>query len=175
MLNFCPGAKTRFMKSISTSVILSHTEVQMRTLTMVRGISGSGKTTLARQLALGGRRKLIAADDYFVEDGVYQFDPSRLPHAHAYCQEAAEKAMQEGLHVIVHNTFTCRWEMEPYLQMGERHGYRTTVVSIYDGGCTNEELVARNEHGTPLDAIKAMRQRWEHDWKNGDVLPPWER
>jgi len=148
----------------------------MRTLTLVRGISGSGKTTVARQLALGGRRKLLAADDFFVdEDGVYQFDPSGLPDAHAWCQNEAESAMGQGLHVIVHNTFTQRWEMEAYLQMGKRHGYRVTVVSVFDGGCTDEELATRNEHGVPLAGIAAMRQRWEHDWKNGDVLPPWER
>jgi predicted kinase len=147
----------------------------MRTLTLVRGISGSGKTTVARQLALGGRRKLITADDYFVEDGIYQFDPSKLSEAHAWCGTEADLAMQEGLHVIVHNTFTQRWEMEAYLQMGERHGYRVTVVSVFDGGCTDEELAARNEHEVPLYGIAAMRDRWEHDWKNGDPRPPWER
>jgi len=149
----------------------------MRTLTLVRGISGCGKTTLARQLALGGRRKLIAADDFFMDEksGEYIFNPSDLPKAHAWCQEEAESAMQQGLHVIVHNTFTQRWEMEAYLQMGKRNGYRVTVVSVFDGGCTDEELAARNEHGVPLEGIMKMRERYEHDWRNGDPLPPWER
>ena len=148
----------------------------MRTLTLVRGISGCGKTSLARQLALGGRRRLLAADDFFVDkDGVYQFNPSDLPDAHAWCSREADLAMQEGLHVIVHNTFTQRWEMERYLQLAEQHGYRVTIVSLYDGGCTDEELAARNEHGVPLAGISAMRQRYEHDWKNGDRRPPWER
>jgi predicted kinase len=148
----------------------------MRTLTLIRGISGCGKTTLARQLALGGRRTLLAADDYFVdEDGVYQFNSSDLPKAHAWCQEAAESAMKQGQHVIVHNTFTQRWEMEAYLRLADQHGYRTTVVSIFDGGCTDDELVARNEHGVPVDGIVAMRDRYEHDWKSGHPLPPWER
>jgi predicted kinase len=148
----------------------------MRTITLVRGVSGCGKTTLAQQLALGGRRRLLAADDYFMdENGVYQFNPSDLPKAHAWCQEATATAMNEGLHVIVHNTFTQRWEMEPYLQMAGNNGYRVTVVSLFDGGCTDEELAGRNTHGVPLAGIQSMRDRWEHDWRSGNPLPPWER
>jgi predicted kinase len=148
----------------------------MRTLTLVRGISGCGKTTLAHQLAIGGNRRLLAADDYFTdENGDYQFNPSDLPKAHAWCQKEAAFAMEREMHVIVHNTFTQRWEMEPYLRLAKKRGYRVTVVSLFDGGCTNEELAARNEHGVPLGGIVAMRDRWEHDWKNGNVLPPWER
>tara|TARA_Y100000034_G_scaffold99818_1_gene122831 strand:- start:2886 stop:3155 length:270 start_codon:yes stop_codon:yes gene_type:complete len=76
--------------------------------------------------------------------------------------------------VVVHNTFSTRWEMEPYLRMAGG----TTVVSVldlFDGGCTDEELFKRNSHGVPLETITAMRARWEHDWKVGNPLPPWER
>jgi len=59
--------------------------------------------------------------------------------------------------------------------MGKRYGYRVAVVSVFDGGCTDEELAERNEHGVPLEGIVKMRERYEHDWKNGDPLPPWER
>ena len=148
----------------------------MRTITLVRGISGCGKTTLARQLALGGRRKLLAADDFFVDsNGDYQFNPSDLPDAHAWCKREADLAMQKGLHVIVHNTFTQRWEMQPYLKLADQYGYRAAVVSLFDGGCTDEQLFVRNEHGVPVDGIAAMRIRYEHDWNNGDTRPPWER
>ncbi len=148
----------------------------MKTLIMVRGISGCGKTALARQLALGGRRSLLDTDTFFLDEaGEYRFDPSKLPEAHAWCQDQAELAMKVGLHVIVHNTFTQRWEMEPYILMADEHGYRVTVVSLYDGGCTDEELAERNSHGVPLEGISRMRERYEHDWKVGDTRPPWER
>ncbi len=147
----------------------------MSSLTLVRGISGCGKTTFTEQLALGGRRMLVAADDYFMVDGVYHFDASMLPKAHAWCFDEAEHGLRQGLHVIVHNTFTCRWEMEPYLRLASEAGVRTTVVSLFDGGLTDEELAERNSHSVPLEAIKAMRLRFEHDWKSGDPRPPWSR
>ncbi len=155
----------------------------MKTLIMVRGISGCGKTTLADILYDGLRYDVIAgwcgvvsADDYFVDkDGVYQFDPSKLPDAHAQCQGRAQSAMEIGADIIVHNTFTQRWEMEPYLLMADEYGYRVSVVSLYDGGCTDEELAERNSHGVPLEGISRMRERYEHDWKVGDTRPPWER
>ena len=159
-------------------------EDRMKTLIMVRGISGCGKTTLADILYDGLRYDVIAgpevefasADDYFVDkDGVYQFDPSKLPDAHAQCQGRAQSAMEIGADIIVHNTFTQRWEMEPYLLMADEYGYRVSVVSLYDGGCTDEELAERNSHGVPLEGISRMRERYEHDWKVGDTRPPWER
>jgi predicted kinase len=42
----------------------------MKELFLLRGLPGSGKSTLAK--SLGGIR--IEADQYFMEDGVYNFD-----------------------------------------------------------------------------------------------------
>lgn len=143
---------------------------------LIRGIAGSGKTTLANLLAAGTGAVSIAADDYFIDsDGEYRFNPSLLPSAHEQCNVRARRSMEEGRTIIIHNTFLQRWEMEPYFKLAEEFGYRTTVVSTYDGGCTDEELVERNEHGVPLATIKRMRSNYEMDWKAGNPLPPWER
>ena len=143
----------------------------MSMITLVRGLPGSGKTSFAEHLV--GLR--FAADDYFLNSGEYIFNPSDLPKAHAWCIESATHALNTGHSVIIHNTFTQRWEMEPYLILAESLNVRLFVTSVYDGGLTDEELFARNTHGVPLLAIKAMRERWEFDWKAGNPTAPWLR
>ena len=154
----------------------------MSSIVLVRGLPGSGKTTMAKMISAVspvGRHhapELCAADDYFYNDeGVYTFDPTLLGAAHADCQARAVLAVKNGRSVVVHNTFTQRWEMEPYIQLAHAHDCRLIVLSVFDGGCDDETLASRNSHGVPLEGIKAMRDRWEFDWKDGDTRPPWER
>ncbi len=149
----------------------------IQTITLVRGISGSGKTTIADTIrkGFGVDAEMFAADDYFMVDGEYRFEPSALPKAHAWCLEQSRGSLETGVCVVVHNTFTQRWEMQPYIDLAEEMGVRLSVVSVHDGGCTDDELTERNAHGVPLDAIRGMRERWEYDWKDADVRPPWMR
>ena len=148
-------------------------------LFLIRGLPGSGKSTLGEKLRYNSRAdsKPLAADDYFYDgDGVYQFDPSKLADAHLWCQEECEARLAAGLpSVIIANTFSCRWEIEPYLKLAKDFSYTVTVLDLYDNGLRDEELVVRNTHGVPLESIVTMRNRWEHDWKHGRPLPPWEQ
>jgi len=137
------------------------------TLFLVRGLPGSGKTTVAKQLRL----PMVAADDYFTTSNGYVFDPSRLSDAHSWCQVQTKHLLSRGS-AVVHNTFTQRWEMQPYLDMAPG---RVVVIDCFDGGLTDEDLAAANIHGVPVDAIRKMRERYEHDWRSGNPAPPWER
>ena len=153
---------------------------------LIRGLPGSGKTSLTEMISVPSldvntvryeaKPVLCAADDYFLDEaGHYVFDPKLLGEAHKFCQGTAHRAMRLGHNVAVHNTFTERWEMEPYLQMAEKFDYRVIVVSTFDGGCDDAALAERNSHGVPIESIAAMRERWQEDWGSGDPRPPWER
>lgn len=150
---------------------------QSTKLVIFRGLPGSGKTTAARgYLESGDFSEICAADDFFLtEDGRYLFRPDRLKEAHSSCQQKTRQALTEGKSVGVHNTFTTRWEMQVYIEMAEQLGAVLSVIDIFDGGCDNEELLARNEHNVPHDAIERMRSRYERDWESADPLPPWQR
>ena len=156
----------------------------MAELFIIRGLPGSGKTSLGNKLSLEAEGRVYAADDFFVDaEGRYNFDPARLGEAHAQCQENVRKALEFGCaKVAVTNTFTQRWEIQPYLNIVTNvnddlkfEPIRVTVIDMFDGGLTDEELASRNVHGVSAAGIAAMRNRYEFDWKNGNPVPPWER
>ena len=141
-------------------------------LFLIRGLPGSGKTSFARDIG-EGEVEVLEADDFFYVGREYRFDPKKLGQAHEYCRTRCEALLRDKVWASVANTFTQRWEMEPYLKIAKEAGIRVHVVSLFDGGLTDEELFERNSHGVPLKTIASMRARYEHDWKNGAVAPPW--
>jgi predicted kinase len=143
-------------------------------LILVRGLPGAGKSTFARAFKSA---LTFAADDYFYKrgEGKYAFDPLLLGEAHAECQRHTRASLEAGEVVVVTNTFSCRWELEPYLKMASELGLRVVVADLFDAGLDDAALVARGLHGVPQEVIAAMRQRWEHNWREADPRAPWER
>ena len=129
----------------------------MKTLYIVRGIPGSGKSTFAK--SIGGVH--IEADQFFMMNGKYNFDITKIKLAHKYCQNQTEAWMKtDGVQVnnnkiVVSNTFTQEWEMEPYFKLAEKYGYKTfsLIVENRHGGV--------NEHGVPEDKLEIMKNRFE--------------
>jgi ABC-type molybdenum transport system ATPase subunit/photorepair protein PhrA len=132
----------------------------MKNLYLLRGLPGAGKSTLANQI--GGTH--FEADMYFInENGEYIFNGADIKKAHQWCQSQVELAMIQnhityGLDssgIIVSNTFTQGWEMEPYYKLAESYGYRvfSLIVENRHGG--------ENIHGAPENKIEEMRVRFE--------------
>lgn len=84
-------------------------------LTLVRGLPGSGKTTYA--LGLDGYVH-FEADMFFIVDGQYIYDKSKIKQAHDWCFNSAKAALNKGLNVVVSNTFLKKWEMQRYIDIG---------------------------------------------------------
>ena len=133
-------------------------------LVLIRGLSGSGKTTLA-DLICGDQdsRISVSVDDYFYdEDDNYEFVPSELKKAYLWCRQETEICMEQGFDVvIVHNTFVKAWEVEPYLKLAEKKGYRVIVSSLHDNGFSDAVLSARSDHGVQIHNIRKQRSRWD--------------
>ena len=132
-----------------------------KVLFLVRGLPGSGKSSIAAAIA----PKSVSADDFFMQGDKYLFDPMKLADAHAYCQNTTAHflSLHEVGSVAVANTFTSRWEMEPYLLMAQTAGARVVVIDTFDAGLDDDSLSRINLHGVPVEAIAAMRARFEHD------------
>lgn len=116
-------------------------------LILIRGLPGSGKSALAANYREGGCRHL-EADQFFVVDGEYRFDPERLCEAHAWCLDQARQALAAGERVCVANTFVTPDELKPYTQLVPDWD---VVEAIHDG---------RSIHAVPAATLQAMQAKW---------------
>lgn len=118
-------------------------------LYLIRGLPGSGKSTKAKSL----HALHLEADQFHVKDGSYQFDGTKAKLAHRWCQNTCWNAMIAGMDVAISNTFTQKWEMQPYLDFAKDTGHEVEVI-VMTG---NFETV----HNVPAEIIKKMADRWE--------------
>ena len=140
----------------------------MVTLYIIRGLPGTGKSTLGETLAPGAS---FAADDYFMVDGEYKFDPTKLKEAHEQCRQRVENALLDGqaavasgvpkFAVAVCNTFSKWWEWRPYAEMAKELGVRYYVINLFDNDTSLDTLFERNVHGVPRHVFRTMYDRWE--------------
>jgi predicted ABC-type ATPase len=134
-----------------------------RSLVLVRGVSGSGKSTFATHLAAKLGHVVHSTDDFFMQDGAYRFDGSKLGTAHKWTQNNVDKDLEAGKNAVVANTFTQHWEMAPYLESAKKHGAKVHVF--------NTVFPGKNVHGVPEAGIKRMKDRWE-PFEGETILKP---
>jgi len=121
---------------------------------LVRGLPGSGKSTVAHYL-VGFDFFHYETDQFWIIDGEYKFDMSRIKEAHQWCQDEVRKCLTNGFSPIVSNTFTTQKEMMPYFQMAKEFGIRPQVIL-----CQGQ---FGNIHNVPTDALVRMVERFEYD------------
>ena len=123
-------------------------------LYILRGIPGSGKSTVAEEIANGS--VICCADDYYTDsDGVYNWYPEGIKHAHAESQNKCMQAMINGdERIVIANTNTTIKEMAPYVELAETYGYRvfSLIVENRHGGV--------NAHGVPEATLSNMMRRF---------------
>ena len=120
----------------------------MSELVLLRGQPGAGKSTFAAILA---RQQFlhVEADHWMVnERHEYEFNPSSLNYCHQQCLERTKTTLARGRNVVVANTFSKLWELEPYLQLG----YRTTVLHV--------EGNFDNVHGVSKEKVQEMKDKY---------------
>ena len=125
-------------------------------LKILRGLPGSGKTTLAKYIASDCHKLIFVfeADQYFEdEDGNYKFDITKLSDAHKWCQKITKEYLKLGFDVIVSNTFTQLWEMQPYIDICMEMQTRFEVIKVIGN--------YKNIHGVPEETVNRMKSRWE--------------
>jgi predicted kinase len=118
-------------------------------LTLIRGLPGSGKSTMAKRFP--GLH--VEADMFHIKDGQYCFDRESVGIAHAWCRSIAEKALSSGCDVVVSNTFTQKWEMDPYFELAREYD---AIIDVITATGHFESV-----HSVPVEVYESMVRRWE--------------
>lgn len=122
-------------------------------LYIVRGLPGSGKSTLAKLLVQP--HLVFEADQYFMHNGKYVFNPAELGEAHAMCFANVEHALKGGMTVAVSNTFTTKKELRPYFALAKKYNVPLQVITCQGG--------FKSVHDVPQASLDKMKARFEYD------------
>jgi len=130
-------------------------------LIILRGVPGCGKSTLAEYISIINdsdsikKSTICCTDDFFIKDGVYKWEASKLKLAHKWCEDKCKKAMEVGeTRIIIANTNTTEKEMQPYFDMANKYGYMvfSVIVENRHGGL--------NKHNVPNKTLMNMVKRF---------------
>lgn len=153
-----------------------------RELILIRGLPGSGKSTLAQLMCNFDcydymNVQWFEADMFFMKakpgtqaaqynepfylgyswsrtDYEFVYDREKIPEAHRWCRDSTRNALvKDGSIVIVSNTFSRIWEMQPYIDMAKELNAKLTVITC--------EGSYGNVHDVPEEVVEKMRKRWE--------------
>lgn len=124
----------------------------MPKLIIVRGLPGSGKSTFAK--AAFPELEHVEADQYFMKDGEYNWDKSKLHSAHSYCYNKVLGLLHEGKGVVVSNTFVTRNDITNYLCMEDL----VSEIQIY---IFELHTSFGSIHNVPEETIAKMKDKWQ--------------
>jgi predicted kinase len=126
-------------------------------LILLRGLPGAGKTTFAKLIAEHDNYPYFSVDDYFTdENGNYKFEFSQNYKAYEQCLNYTENAIKQGAkRIIVHNTFTMDWELDPYFKLAKSYNCTLHVITLehYHQG--------RNKHDVTDEQLQKMAEKYQ--------------
>lgn len=137
---------------------------------VLRGLPGTGKDEIAKYLAASGIPSIpgvssaitLSTDQFFIKDGKYQFDKTKLKEAHEATWEAFKSAISSDSQVIIiNNTNIKKFHYAHYVDYAQRHGYLTSIVIIPANDVSDRELATRNVHNVDQGTISKMRKEFE--------------
>ncbi len=129
-----------------------------KNLILLRGLPGSGKSTLAKLLSEEGKYPFFSVDDYFTntETGTYHFEYLNNHLAYKLCEDNVRESMAaQNAKILVHNTFTIDWELEPYFKLASEFNYTLFAVTV------ENYHSSKNIHGVSDEQLQKMAEKYK--------------
>lgn len=133
--------------------------MKMKTVIIIRGTSGAGKSSFAQLIA---EPKIVCtADDFFEQDGKYNFDATQLGKAHLTCQMKFLAALDDPNveNIVIANTNTKPSDYKFYVDAAAERNVRVVFV-VLEKRHTNENI-----HSVPSVAIERQYNNLMSDLK----------
>lgn len=133
----------------------------MAILYLFRGHPGSSKSTSAKKMFPG--TLLLENDQFLISNGEYKWSKDRVKAAIAWCINSVKIALENGMDVIVANTFTKRRYIQAYKDLADEHGAKFQVYR-----CVGN---FQNVHGLDDKMVQNFKNAME-DWPGEIVVEP---
>jgi len=142
-----------------------------KTVIINRAIPASGKSTFAKKIVSTLQERGISAishstDDFFMVDGEYMFDVSKLREYHLKNQEDFEYSLQNDVEVVIcDNTNIEPWEAKVYYNLAKRYKYKVILIDFEPRDIELHHQAQSNEdyrRDIPLDILQDMKSRYEN-------------
>ena len=138
---------------------------------------GGGKNYAAEQLM--PLDHIFSTDDFYMVNGQYEWEASKIAQAHGWNHNRVERAMQRGVSPICAcNTNITARDRRPYKVLASKYGYDVKILfpsspwfkrihpKLRDKSFTDKDVMEffiRNTHNVPFEVIKGMMNRWNED------------
>lgn len=128
----------------------------MSKLYILCGIPGSGKFTYGKKIVdsaidAGLSAIKFEADDFFMKNGKYDWNPKLIGMAHKWCQNSVRKALDLYDVVVVANTTLALSDVNTYVKIANEAHADFEVVAIHGNH--------QNVHNVPEETLEKMRAK----------------
>lgn len=121
----------------------------MNRLIILRGIPGCGKSTYVKKNLPDYVH--CEADQFFMVEGEYKWDRTKLGQAHKTCQRNVDKALEQGKNVVVSNTNIALRDVNEYIKLANKWKVPYKIIRL-----TKQ---FQNVHNVPADIVLSMQSR----------------
>lgn len=130
-----------------------------------RGVVATGKSSFVKEITEKLSQnsynfEVCSTDDFFMENGEYNFDFTKLQEYHLKNQDKFFNALKNKIDVVIcDNTNLEPWESKPYYNMAKEFDYKVLILDFIPR--EKEEILSTQIHNVPNEVIEEMMKKYQ--------------